>query len=291
MLVFLICGRIFASSWIKVLQKQLANHGLGSLLIGAVSFLFLSVLVTPALFAYPPVGLSLVFWTSIVIAILIDTPGNLVLVKAVSMTDLSLIGPLNAYKPMVGLVMGIFWLDEIPTLWGLIGVVIIFLGSAFLSPSGERFGYRALLALVRDRGVQLAFLAMVMTAAAAIYVKAAVVASSPIDTIIWWTLLSTPVSLLGLFLLSPDTLRTHLDHVRTHIGSGILLAVAFLGMQLCTIYLLNVMYVAYALALFQLSSIVNVILGYRIFKEQNVLSRALGSVIMIVGAAILIIAG
>ena len=49
------------------------------------------------------------------------------------------------------------------------------------------------------------------------------------------------------------------------------------------------MNVGYALALFQLSTIISIFLGYRIFKEQNIKKKLLGAVIMIAGSVVIIL--
>jgi len=45
----------------------------------------------------------------------------------------------------------------------------------------------------------------------------------------------------------------------------------------------------YALALFQLSGIISVGLGYAFFKERNIRKKLFGTVIMIIGAALIIL--
>jgi drug/metabolite transporter (DMT)-like permease len=60
-------------------------------------------------------------------------------------------------------------------------------------------------------------------------------------------------------------------------------------MQLTTNYVLDHMPVGYALALFQLSTIVSVLLGYRIFKEGEIAKKLLGSAIMLVGSVLIIL--
>jgi drug/metabolite transporter (DMT)-like permease len=47
--------------------------------------------------------------------------------------------------------------------------------------------------------------------------------------------------------------------------------------------------VGYALSLFQLSTIVSVLLGHRIFKEMGIRKKLIGSAIMIVGSIIIIL--
>ena len=59
-------------------------------------------------------------------------------------------------------------------------------------------------------------------------------------------------------------------------------------MQYTTNYVFDRMNVGYALALFQLSTIVSILLGYKIFREQAIGRKLLGAVIMIVGSVLII---
>ena len=56
-----------------------------------------------------------------------------------------------------------------------------------------------------------------------------------------------------------------------------------------TNYVFDHMEVGYALALFQLSTIVSIFLGYRIFKEENITKKLIGSVIMVAGSVMIIL--
>jgi drug/metabolite transporter (DMT)-like permease len=47
--------------------------------------------------------------------------------------------------------------------------------------------------------------------------------------------------------------------------------------------------VAYALALFQLSALVSVLLGHRFFREEEVLKKSVGATIMVAGSVIIIL--
>jgi drug/metabolite transporter (DMT)-like permease len=62
-------------------------------------------------------------------------------------------------------------------------------------------------------------------------------------------------------------------------------------MQLATVFTFRALQVGYSLALFQLSAIVSVFLGRHYFAETNIRERLIGSVIMVAGAALIVIFG
>jgi drug/metabolite transporter (DMT)-like permease len=49
------------------------------------------------------------------------------------------------------------------------------------------------------------------------------------------------------------------------------------------------MAVGYALSLFQLSTLVSVLFGYRFFKELDIRKKLIGSTIMIIGSIVIIL--
>ncbi|MEO8522975.1 MAG: EamA/RhaT family transporter, partial [Acidobacteriota bacterium] len=61
--------------------------------------------------------------------------------------------------------------------------------------------------------------------------------------------------------------------------------------QLATLLAFGVMQVGYSLALFQLSALVSVFLGYRYFHERHTRRRLLGAAIMVAGAALIVTLG
>ena len=73
------------------------------------------------------------------------------------------------------------------------------------------------------------------------------------------------------------------------LGSYLLLILCIGAMQLSTNYALDHMQVGYALSLFQLSTLVSVLLGHRIFKEQDIRKKLIGSLIMIAGSVLIIL--
>ncbi len=109
-----------------------------------------------------------------------------------------------------------------------------------------------------------------------------------------WCLLGWLLSLLWIGL---EHVRTGASGIAKEQATGkdlqatFLVAVALLVMQGCTIALFARMNVGYALALFQIGSLVSVLLGHRLFGEAHLARRLIAATIMVVGAVIIIVAG
>lgn len=106
--------RIVANPLSNVFQKQLTQRSAEPLFVISATYGFLGI---ACLTVWPQLrfaGLSVVFWQSILLAGLLAMIGNVFLVKALQIGDLSVLGPINAYKSVVGILIGIFLLNEVP---------------------------------------------------------------------------------------------------------------------------------------------------------------------------------
>ena len=132
--LLIVVARVLFSSFANVFQKKLAHQGLHPFFIVMVSYLVLSIISIPLLWTFTPFTLSPIFWLNIFFAALLDMAGTLFLVMSLSKTDLSVFGPLNAYKVVISMLLAMSFLGEIPSFQGLMGVAIILLGSFLLFP-------------------------------------------------------------------------------------------------------------------------------------------------------------
>lgn len=233
---------------------------------------------------WPP--LSTTFWLYSILGGIAGALGNGFLVKALQTGDLSVLGPINAYKSVVGVIAGIFLLREMPNLWGLIGIALIIWGSYFvLDTTEERFSW----ALLKRSEIQYRIGALVLTAIEAVFIKKIILATSTTIAFFSWCWFGALFSFLLVFIYRLPV-KTEIGKLGPANISSYLLLVACIGvMQYSTNYTLNHMPVGYALSLFQLSTIVSVLLGHRIFNESDIRKKLIGSLIMIAGSVMIIL--
>lgn len=278
--------RIFSNPLGNVFQKQLTVKGNHPLLVNFLTYLLLSVAcLFFSSFIHWPV-LPREFWIYSVLGGITGAVGNSFLVKALQKGELSVLGPINSYKSLVGIFVGVILLGEVPTLWGLLGVALIICGSYFvLDTTPERFSF----ALLKKDEIRFRVWAMILTAIEAVFVKKVILASSTPIAFISWCCFGAIFSFALLLIY-----RLDLKKEARKIGFGNIRNYSFLVvcigmMQFTTNYVFEHMAVGYALSLFQLSIIVSVLLGHRIFKEQDILKKLVGSAIMIIGSIVLIL--
>ena len=141
---------------------------------------------------------------------------------------------------------------------------------------------------IGTRGIQLRFLALALSATEAIFLKKALLVSSPLTTFVFWSILGTPIAAAAIALLLRERMAHERALLRRNRTTYLWLAVTTGLMQLTTLLTFGRLQVGYSLALFQLSSLISVFLGYRCFQESNLRKRLAGSCIMIAGAALII---
>ena len=278
--------RIISNPLANVFQKQLTAKGNHPLLVNFLTYLLLSFLCIFMAVAVHWQIATPQFWLYSFLAGIAGALGNGFLVKALQKGDLSVLGPINAYKSVVGVISGIFLLGEIPNAWGILGIALIVYGSYFvLDTTEEGFSW----SLLKKSEIQYRIWAMILTAVEAVFIKKIILASSTTLAFFSWCWFGALFSLI-LLVANRLNLKKEISKVNSVDLKKYVFLIACIGtMQFTTNYTFAHMEVGYALSLFQLSTIVSVLLGYRIFNEQEVRKKLIGSIIMIAGSIVIIL--
>src|ERR1035437_3577516 len=249
-----VVARIVANPVSNVFQKQLTQRSANPLFIIGATDALLALAVLPLFFlGAVPLALAPGFWTNMVICASLAVASNVLLVYALQSADLSVLGPINAYKSVLSLVLGVF--------------------------------------LLVARGIQFRFAALAVSATEAIFLKKALLLSSPLTTFVFWSILGVPIAAAAMALLHRKRLGTEMALFRLHWPTYAWLAVTTGIMQLTSLLTFEKLQVGYSLALFQLSTLISVFLGYRYFQEGQIRKRLLGSAIMAAGAVLIVLQG
>ena len=284
--------RIISNPLSNVFQKKLTGNSARPVFIILVTYILLSLAMLPILFQLLPVQLGSSFFMNMFLCVLLAIVGNTLIVTALRLTDLSILGPINAYKSVVSLLLGIFILGEIPTLMGVAGIFLILVGSFFFIDRGStQKDKRAIVQIFKDRGVQFRLAALLFSATEAIFLKKALLLSTPLVTFTYWCILGALIAMIfGVFLLKAG-IKNDIGTFKQRTSTYLMLAVTTGLMQLSTLYAFGVLQVGYSLALFQTSALLSVVFGYKFFREKNVVRRLVGASIMVIGAIFIVAFG
>jgi drug/metabolite transporter (DMT)-like permease len=291
LLTLIVLCRIITNPVSNAFQKLLTIRRADPLFVIFATHAGLSILCLPFLLAMQP-HLSETFLLNMTASAFLAVSGNALLVQAVKLSDLSLLGPVNAYKPIISLIPGMILLHEFPHGMGLVGMGLIVAGSYFVVDKAvDQPRRNVFIRFFTDRGVQYRFAAMALSAVEAVFLKKAVLESTASVTFACWSVFGFIVSLPAIALFLRRRVSREFRLARSVMPTYLALILTAGLTQLCTILVLHGFQVGYSLALFQTSTLISVLLGYRLFKERNILERLLGSIIMIAGAVLIVLQG
>lgn len=271
--------RVAANSLSNVFQKKLAFEGENPVAVNFINYLLLSLLSVPLLFFVDYSAVNLKFLLYALAGGLTGAICNCFMVMALEKGELSVLGPINSYKAVIGLIFGMLILHEMPNMYGILGIALIISGSYFILESPK--------ALMK-KDIQYRIYALIFSAIEAVFIKKVIILSSITASFITSSFLGAIFSFIIMNIFSSSKLKLP---VKRHLIMYVLTALCFGLMTFTTAYVFKYMNVGYALSLFQLSIIINVILGYKLFNEKNLLKKLFGSLIILIGSATILIFG
>lgn len=207
--------------------------------------------------------------------------------EALKREDLSYTAPLNAFVPVFTLAIAVPFLGETPPKFGLLGIAIVVVGAYIVSIKPERINwYDPLKRLLTSTGARLSLGVALCYAINTVLMKeltnnhfnAFVVLY--VTTLIGWLLL----------LNVPITRRSEFKAIRSSDKLAVLGGSlgSFAGSFFHILALANT-YTSYATAVRRLDAVISVTLGWRFLKEKNIRIKLIGSIVMTVGAVIMLL--
>ena len=273
--------RIFSNPVANMYEKKVSMQG-SSLYTSFYSYSIMSLWCLPFVFQYNWINLPLDFWKYSVLAGLLCSVGRACMVKALQIGELSILGPINSYKSVVGLIVGIFLLSEIPGIFGILGMILIIWGSSFVfETTAEGFTWK----LLKRKDIILRFTALILTGIEAVFLKKVILLSNVMMSFIMWAFTGAVFTFLIILL----TKKEFTPIKKNQISQYLIICAGLTTMQICTNYVFQNIKVGYALALFQLSTIVNLFFGIKFFHEKDLLKKLAGTIIMTAGSVIIIL--
>lgn len=252
----------------------------------AMAFFGLPFLIVFSFFyGFPELGDK--FWPALIISGILNAISFVLYMKAIKCSDLSITVPMIAFSPLFLLITSPIMIGEFPNSMGLIGVVLIVVGSYILNiKERNRGGYFSpFVALFKETGPRLMMLVAVIWSITANIDKIGIRNSSPIfwgaADYIFISLIMMP-AILYRFKQSKENIRANYK-ILFMTGFFWSLIIIF---QMIAINMAPVIYVA---AIKRTSIIMSVLFGGLLFQEKNIKERLAGSIAMISGVVFIIL--
>ncbi len=248
----------------------------------AWSMRFFSLVITIPLllfFGIPDIG-SL-FLPFLVLNSMMQVFTTVLFMKAIKHSDLSIVSPMITFTPLFLLISSPLMLGEFPSTFGILGIVLIVLGSYMLNLKERHHGLMApFRALMSEKGPRYMLIVAVLFSITANIDKVGVLDSSPVMWVV-------AVNLLTAALLTPMMLarkgRDFKKSLPYLVPVGIISGLSLM-FQMTAI---TMTLVPYAISVKRTSVIMSVLFGGIIFKEKGVRERLLGAVIMVLGVILI----
>ena len=234
----------------------------------------------PLLFFIEIPSLGNSFWPALLVGGILKVMTTIFYMKAIKHSDLSITVPMITFTPLFLLITSPLIVGESPSFFGLIGVLLIVLGSYTLNIKQKHQGYLApFKALVKEKGPRLMLLVAFIWSITSNFDKIGVQNSSPIfwviSTNIFITLILFPIMLFK----SKNIIKQIQTSYKFLIPIGLISSLALIFQMIA----INLTLVAYVISIKRTSTIISVLFGYFIFKEKGIKERLLGVIIMVLG--------
>ena len=256
----------------------------------AFGFFALPFLVFPYIFITIP-SLGNQYWIALLSDGTLNVIATILQLKAIKNSDLSLTIPLLSFTPLFLLIMSPLILGQYPTFLGIIGVILIVIGSYVLNIkrrilTTERRNSDYLdpfKAMVEKKGPKMMLIAAFLLSITSSIDKIGVLNSSPL----FW---AVSVHSFTSITLAPVLIHEFHNHKKfTGMDIRLLFAVGFFSaLAIVTQFIaITTLLVPYVIAIKRTSAIMSVLFGYLIFKEKGIKGRLVGSAIMVLGVVLI----
>ncbi len=206
--------------------------------------------------------------------------------KAIKVSEISHVVPLIAFSPVLTVLFSAVTLGEIPTIWGLAGVIVIVLGSYVANITEDNSGILGPLKNLKgSEGAKYMLIVTVLWTVTPIIEKTGI---KEVNAFFWSTvtlfLLSIMYTSLALKRKSFHTLSK--KYYGFIVLLGVLQGISYIAQMHA--YLLT--YVGYVVAIKRLSMLFSIVFGYMFFNEKNFKRRLLGGIFMVLGVLLIVFA-
>lgn len=266
-----VTARIISNSYLNVFQKVLTNNGNPPSVVNFYTYLGLAIL-SFGLFPFFSININTSLLINFIVMGILGALGNYYIIKALSLGELSSLAPINSYKPIVAMAIAFLYLKEIPSLSAICGILLIIAGTYILYFNGT----------YNKKAVFYRVLALIFSGSEAVFIKKIILLTNIPTSFALWAISGLIFSALFLIYSKHNLKLPSVKYL-----SLLILSVAI--MQYSTNYVFSKINVSYALALFQLSTLLSVFLGVNIFKEKGLKRKLIASVVMITGAVTIIL--
>jgi drug/metabolite transporter (DMT)-like permease len=236
----------------------------------------------------PVPQLDQVFWRTVCILVPLDTFAFYLYMKAIRQSPLSLSVPFLSFTPVFMILTGFLILEEVPNIFGGLGIGCVVIGSYILHGAEVKHGYLApLQAIFKEPGSVLMLIVSLMYSLLAVLGKKAIQHSSPLFFGFFYLGAIDLVTLVFFPLFGKIRWVPLLRMSNKGMCVGLLLYVHVL----LHVFAISMVQAVYMISVKRMSVLFSVVYGWLLFKESEISNRMLGALLMFLGVVCIYLLG
>lgn len=282
--IFAIFGALFDAIYYTSIKKLLKNIDQYVLASGVFLSSFIVLFLISIIKGIPEIGSA--FYSSVLATGVLNVIAAILYFKALKITDLSLSVPMISFTPIFLIFTSFILLKEFPTIFGILGIFLIVIGSYVLNiTKNSTHLLDPFKEILRNKGIFYMLLVAFLFSVSSNFDKLVVQNSDPIFGSSMVYLLLGSSFLVISSTKTNDIGTVYKKNLHKFFFIGLILALVAITINIA----FTMQIVPYVISLKRLSILFSVFCGGLIFKEKNILKRSLGAFIMLVGIIFIIL--
>ncbi len=265
---------IILNSVLSIYTKKILNKGIHPLLLLSISGISIGIISMP--FIYSRFSLPALLISFLLLAALLRVLAAWNLNISTKLSEVSFITPFSTFASIFGIIFGAILLRDYPTVYGVFGIALLFIGSFLLFRLEKPFPYKA---------VGYKILGTLFIALSAIALRHTLKFTDFISsTMFLWFFLGLLSIPIAFFMLKRAPHRKAVKRTKSLMVIIIILA---LVVSLLQIYLFSQLQVGYVFGFLQVGLLLNVALAGKFLNEKNFTRRILPTIFMVLGVVLI----
>ncbi|MBW2975884.1 DMT family transporter [Candidatus Woesearchaeota archaeon] len=249
-------------------------------------FLYASPFVLLLLFFIPMPRLESGFWLVLCLSIPLEVLAWVLYIKAIRNADLSLVVPFLSLTPLFLVLTSFVILGELPSIIGFFGIMLVVFGAYILNFKDIRKGIlEPFKSVFKEKScvymIIVAFLFSITANLGKIIIQKS---SALFFSAIYLPCIAMPFLAISFFASRKNLVQLG-SNFKMLFFSGLFFGLILIFHALA----IQLVIVPYMISIKRTSSIFSVLYGWLLFKEKNIPFRLIGAVVMIIGAALIIL--
>lgn len=285
-MIWVLYSLLSAFSWATadVFTKKISK--VDDYILMLARFLFATPFVLLLLFFIEIPKLDNIFWFVLSLAIPIEVLAWILYIKAIRISPLSLVTPFLTLTPLFLVFTSFVILEEIPTPIGFFGISLVVIGAYTLNLKEYKRGIlEPFKAIFKKKGCIYMVIVAFLFSITANLGKILVLKSSPL----FFSAIYSPLLVMPFLITAYFTSREKITQLKSNFRNLFPIGLFFALMAIFHNLAIQLVIVPYMISIKRTSSIFSVLYGCFIFKEKNIKERLAGALIMVIGAALIIL--